>query len=176
MNEYSPEDNVQIEKAIKFLVERISHHGKNPKPVILHSIRVAFSLDVLGYGRDVVIAALLHDIIEDSETTAEEIKELFGKKISKLVVSCTFDKTIDDETEMYKKNFEKAAKTSKEALAIRAADLLDNSNYYHLVKDKQLYRRLLNKLDFFLVVAKKMIFGEKIYKALLKKRGELTNF
>lgn len=86
------------------------------------------------------------------------------------------DKTIDDETEMYKKNFEKAAKTSKEALAIRAADLLDNSNYYHLVKDKQLYRRLLNKLDFFLVVAKKMIFGEKIYKALLKKRGELANF
>jgi len=42
MNEYSPEDNVQIEKAIKFLVERISHRGKNPKPVILHSIRVAF--------------------------------------------------------------------------------------------------------------------------------------
>ena len=173
-SKHTPKDNIQIERAIKFLVERINQCGNNPKPVILHSIRVAFRLDTLDYNRDVIIAALLHDVVEDSETTIEEVKKYFGKKVGRLVASCTFDKKMKDKTEMYKKNFEKVAKTSEEALFIRAADLLDNSNYYYLVKEKQARQELLNKLDFFLSTSKKMIANKKIYKTLLKKRKELV--
>lgn len=176
ISRYNPEDNVQIENAIKFLVERISKCGNNPKPVILHSIRVAFNLDTHGYCKDMIIAALLHDIIEDSDTAIDEVGRVFGQRVKKLVASCTFDKKIEDKTKRYKSNFQKAIKTGKESLIIRAADLSDNSNYYHFVKDAQVYQRLLDKLDFFLRVSKKVIGKEEVYKVLLKKRGSLVNF
>lgn len=56
---------IKIEEAIKFLVFTVQESGMNPKPVILHSIRVWLNLQNLGYDKDVVVAAILHDILED---------------------------------------------------------------------------------------------------------------
>lgn len=169
-----PEDNSEIEKAIKFLVFSIEKSGKNPKPIIIHSIRTAFYLDYLGYSKNIVIAGLLHDLPEDSEVTLADVEEKFGKKVRKLVASCTFDRGIKDRAERYKDNFDKAARLGKEALVLRAADLLDNSHYYHLVKDEETYKRLLDKLDYFLQVSKKIISKEKVYKDLFNNRKALN--
>lgn len=170
----NPKDNDELQKAIKFLVFSIEKSGKNPKPVITHSIRTAFYLDYLGYSKDTVIAGLLHDLPEDSEVTLEDIEDRFGEKVRKLVASCTFDKKIEDKTERYKDSLDKAVKSGKEALVLRAADLLDNSHYYHLVKDEETYKRLLDKLDYFLQVSKKIISKEKVYKDLFNNRKALN--
>ena len=58
-----------VEKAIKYLVDAIKQSGHNPKPVILHSIRVGLFLFNQNYNQDIVIAAILHDILEDTDTT-----------------------------------------------------------------------------------------------------------
>lgn len=51
---------------------------------------------------DVLIAAVLHDTIEDTETTAEELHELFGEKITAIVLEVTDDKALHKETRKQK--------------------------------------------------------------------------
>jgi|SRR3989344_453211 len=162
----NPEDNYKIEEAIKFLVLSVEKTGTNPKPVITHSIRVAFRLDFYGYGMDVILAALLHDLLEDTVTSLEEIEDKFGKTVSELVSASTFNKEIEDKEERYKTSFDKALQSGRNALVIRAADLLDNSFYYSLVDDQKVYNHLLGKLSYFLKTAKNKIGKEKIYKDL----------
>lgn len=132
-----------IEKAVVFLVSSIEKSGKNPKPVILHSIRVAMHLENLGYNRDVVIGEILHDLLEDTDVTSKEIKQKFGNRISGLVEVNSFQKGIVDEVERYKRMYDQCLKYGKDALVIKAADILDNSNYYGARAD------LLEKMNYF---------------------------
>lgn len=170
---YTSTQDQQVENAIKFLVKRINESGHNPKPVILHSIRVGLHLYNAGYATDTVIAAILHDLLEDTETNLSEIKTKFGPKVAQLVESTTFDQTMLDKTERYKKNFDRACEIGREALIIRTADLLDNSNYYHLT-DNNTQRWLYEKLKYFLDVSKKLIGNEVIYKELVDRYAKLT--
>lgn len=127
---------------------------------------MAFCLDHYGYKKEVVQAALLHDLLEDTKASISEIEKKFGKDVVKLVSASTFDKGIEDKEARYKASFEKASKLGVDALVIRASDLLDNSFYYSLVKGKDLYGHLLEKLSYFLKLAKSKIGNEKIYKDL----------
>ena len=56
-----------VEKAISFLVYAFTTTGHNPKPVILHSIRTGLYLYHQNHAQDVVVAAILHDLIEDTD-------------------------------------------------------------------------------------------------------------
>jgi (p)ppGpp synthase/HD superfamily hydrolase len=162
----NPDDNYKIEEAIKFLVFSIEKTGTNPKPVITHCIRVAFRLDFYGYNKEVVQAALLHDLLEDTKVSFNKIEDKFGKSVAELVLASTFKKEIEDKEGRYKESFNRALQLGKNALVIRASDLLDNSFYYPLVGDKNVYNHLLGKLSYFLKIAKKKIGKEKIYKDL----------
>ncbi len=81
MTEY-PIDK-EIEEAIEFLVLAVHRSGKNSKPVILNSIRVGLHLHNLNYGKNTVIAALLHGVIEDTDVEIEEVKSKFGEEVKK---------------------------------------------------------------------------------------------
>lgn len=168
-----PEENCKIEKTIIFLVNSIINSGNNPKPVITHCIRVAFKLDESGCQTDIVISALLHDLLEDSDIRYEDIKKEFSTKIAETVRLLTFDETILDKDLQYKKNFDSLLK-NKDALIIRCVDLLDNSNYYRYVKDKDTKKYIRNKLDYFLKVARKQIGTTKFYKQLKRARADIA--
>ncbi|MBI5398367.1 HD domain-containing protein [Candidatus Woesearchaeota archaeon] len=165
----SPEVDKQIEEAIKFLVFVIHKSGKNPKPVILHSIRVGLNLYILGYDKDIVIAAILHDVIEDTNTKIEEVKSKFGSKVAKLVEANSFDDSIADRTERYKENFERCRKAGKDALIIKAADFFDNADYYNLASTNELANWLLEKLKYFIDNSKKELKDEALYREVVKK-------
>ena len=164
-----PETDKQIEEAIKFLVFTIHESGKNPKPVILHSIRVGLHLYNLGYEKDIVIAAILHDVIEDTDVKIEEIESKFGKKIAKLVEANSFDESIEDKTERYKENFERCCKAGRDALIVKAADFFDNADYYNLASTNELAKWLLEKLKYFIDNSKSELKDEILYKKLVKK-------
>ena len=165
----SPEIDKQIEEAIKFLVFAIENSGKNPKPVILHSIRVGIHLYNFGYDRDIVIAAILHDVIEDTDVKIEELESRFGQKIARLIGANSFDKGIINRTKRYKENFERCRKTGKNALIVKAADLFDNADYYHLAPTKELVKWLLGKLKYFIDHYKDELKEEVVYQSLVKK-------
>ncbi len=154
--------NKKMEEAIRFLVhsEPVCPSGK---PVILHSLRVAFYLMNDGYGTKVVIATVLHDVLEDTATSLENIKKKFGKGVAELVLACSFDKSVSNETRRYEESFQRAAKYGTEALVIKAADILDNS-YYIKLADYSKQKWLLEKIRHFLDISKNQIGRTKVYK------------
>ncbi len=77
------------------------HSGQRRKnaaaaPYINHPLEVAEHLSSVGgvTDEDILIAGLLHDTVEDTDTTREEIAGLFGENVASLVMECTDDKSL----------------------------------------------------------------------------------
>ncbi len=87
--------NEMVEKAIHFATER--HSGQTRKgtnmPYIFHPLEVMQILYSMRADNNLIIAGILHDTVEDTDTTLNEINELFGKDVAFLVASNTEDKT-----------------------------------------------------------------------------------
>lgn len=96
-------------------------------PYINHPIEVAEILWNLGQIHDpvVIISALLHDTIEDTETSPEEIRQLFGEQICLIVQEVTDDKTLP-KGERKQQQIKKASTISCEAQYVKLADKISN--------------------------------------------------
>ncbi|MDR0408547.1 MAG: RelA/SpoT family protein [Campylobacteraceae bacterium] len=84
------DNNKNILKAIELAVKQ--HEGqfrKSGEPYVVHPILVASIVAHYGGDEIMVIAALLHDVVEDTQTTVEEVEELFGKDVAKIVEGLT---------------------------------------------------------------------------------------
>jgi guanosine-3',5'-bis(diphosphate) 3'-pyrophosphohydrolase len=101
--------------------------NKEKTPYISHPIGVAYNLMGVGEIREtpVIIGALLHDTVEDTQTTFEEIENKFGKQVVSLVREVTDDKSLAKEA---RKRFQviNASHKSKGAAQIKLADKLFN--------------------------------------------------
>ena len=102
-------------------------NGSGGMPYIEHPMRVAALLDEHGYGDEVLAAALLHDVVEDSETTLDELREKFGEGVAGLVGAMTDDEELEDYRERKAEHRERLAAAPVEAMAIYGADKLTNS-------------------------------------------------
>ena len=158
----------EIEVAVVFLVSSYCASGRNPKPVILHSLRIAFRLLELGYSSRVVIAAILHDLVEDSDVSIEDIKRNFGKKIGNMVAAVSFDPTITDRKQRCLEMLKRVKREGREAMILKAADLYDNSFYIHLAENVTEQKYLIWKLETFLKLASQ-IKNEGVWKSLKKR-------
>ncbi|MDW8106620.1 MAG: bifunctional (p)ppGpp synthetase/guanosine-3',5'-bis(diphosphate) 3'-pyrophosphohydrolase [Armatimonadota bacterium] len=91
VREYAPDaDTARLVDAYLFAEER--HHGqmrKSGEPYITHPLAVAHILADLQMGINTVIAGLLHDVLEDTKTTPEEIEQRFGATVRSLVEGVT---------------------------------------------------------------------------------------
>src|SRR5579862_1116892 len=96
-------------------------------PYINHPIALANVLWGEGRVHDpvVICAALLHDTIEDTETTAEEIRASFGAKVARVVEEVSDDKTLDKATRK-RLQVEHAPHISREAKLVKLADKICN--------------------------------------------------
>ncbi len=108
------------------------HTGQNRKgndesPYINHPLEVVHLLTNVGKIDDytVLIAALLHDTVEDTETTTAEIAELFGAEISSIVMELTDDKSLP-EAERKRLQIEHAPHLSPQAKVVKLADKISN--------------------------------------------------
>ena len=149
----SPENSFKIEKAVSYLVKEYNESGKNPKPVILHSLRVGIYLLESGYETDIVITGILHDLIEDSEVSFNDIKNNFSSDIATWVEAVSFKPDINDPIEQYREMFKRTISAGKIPTIVKAADILANSIYIHLVPDLEKQRMLLQKILYFIDIA-----------------------
>lgn len=101
-------------------------NGSGGMPYVEHPVTVAARLDEHGYREEVLAAALLHDVVEDSETTLEDLRELFGDEVAGMVGALTDDESIESYRERKTEHRERVAAADGEALAIYAADKLTN--------------------------------------------------
>lgn len=83
-----------VSKAIEIAVK--AHDGmrrkKSKTPYILHPLEAAVIVSTMTSDQNVIAAAILHDVVEDTNVTIEEIEETFGKRVKDLVESETEDK------------------------------------------------------------------------------------
>jgi len=96
-------------------------------PYINHPIEVAELLARVGGVRDVEVlsAALLHDTVEDTETTPAELEGAFGPRVRSLVAEMTDDKTLDKQVRK-RLQVEHAPHLSHDAKQIKVADKISN--------------------------------------------------
>lgn len=144
----NPTDRENIEKAYDFA--RLKHEGqfrKSGLPYIHHLIEVAFILSELQAGPSTIIAGLLHDVVEDTDVTVEEIQKTWGKDVAMIVDSVTkiqrlkLSKKGDDSSFVYedhRKIFLGMAKDIR-VIIIKLADRLHNlRTLYYLKPERQL--------------------------------------
>ena len=117
-------------KAVAFAADK--HRTQRRKdadasPYINHPIALANVLANEGGVTDVVVlsAAVLHDTIEDTNTTAEELTAIFGPKITATVLDVTDDKTLDKHVRK-QRQIEHAPHITKEAKLVKLADKICN--------------------------------------------------
>ena len=131
-----------VQKAFEFANEAHKNvRRRSGVPYIIHPIQVAkIVVSDIGLGYKSIVAALLHDVVEDTEYTVDDIKNLFGQKVASLVDGLTKMKIVLDEEDRTKQsgyqteslqaeNFKKILLTMNDdvrVVLIKLADRLHN--------------------------------------------------
>lgn len=121
-----------IRKAFNVALE--AHQGvrrKSGEPYIFHPLSVArICVDEIGLGTTSIVAALLHDVVEDTELTVKDIERDFGKKIAKIIDGLTkISGVFEHGSSQQAENFRKMLLTLSEdvrVILVKLADRLHN--------------------------------------------------
>lgn len=158
-------DNKLIMKAYNYAVNK---HGnqcrKSGEPYIIHPLNVAYILADIGLDDSTICAALLHDVVEDTEATNNDIKKEFSEEIADMVAGVTklsnmmFTSVEEQQVEDYRKMFLAMGKDIR-VIIIKLADRLHNMRTLKFLKrDRQianaketmeLYAPLANRLGLY---------------------------
>ncbi len=101
-------------------------NGSGGRPYIEHPIAVAELLAEHGFPDEVLAAALLHDVVEESETEVDEIRARFGEPVGDLVEALTDAEEIQPYERRKDVHRARVEEAGPDALAIYAADKLAN--------------------------------------------------
>ena len=194
-------DTKKIKKAYNYAVQ---HHGdqkrKSGEPYIIHPIQVAYILSTLGLDDDTICAALMHDLVEDTDVTIEDISTNFSPEIAEMVNGVTklgqinYISKEEQQVENYRKMFLAMGKDIR-VILIKLADRLHNMRTLkYLSRDRQianaketmeLYAPLANRLGVYSLkweledLSFKYLYPEEyreIVEGINKKRDERLKF
>jgi len=128
--QFTPSPLADLVKAVAFAADK--HRNQRRKdadasPYINHPIALANVLVNEGGVQDVTVlcAAVLHDTIEDTETTADELRALFGDQVASVVLEVTDDKSLEKSVRK-QKQIEHAPHISPQAQLVKLADKISN--------------------------------------------------
>lgn len=163
-----------FEETEKLVKERIKWFRKWTKndPNYLHSFHVRDILKENRFDETVQMAGLLHDIIEDWETSFDELKKLwYSDEVIRLVDLATHDVENKDTLQRRKdmmKRLEDAC--DKNARAVKLADICDNVNGCHTMPKLERKRRFLyKKCPYFVEQWNKWFWGTEFYLEFLRR-------
>lgn len=128
----SKEDTRIIRKAFDVAVEAHKDmRRKSGEPYIFHPIAVArICVDEMGLGATAVVCALLHDTVEDTHITLEDVEDLFGSKVRLIIDGLTkIPEVFDENASVQAENFRKMVLTISDdirVVLIKLADRLHN--------------------------------------------------
>lgn len=137
-------DLEEISNAIDFIVDKHKdQYRKSGEPYYIHPIEAAKILADLKLDKVSIISTLLHDVVEDTDTTLDEIKAIFGEKVAEIVDGVTkigkyqFENIEDAKVENFRKLIISTAKDIR-VILVKLADRLHNlRTLNHLKEDKQ---------------------------------------
>ena len=154
-------------RSLEEYVEYIKHkHGKQTRkqgtPYYLHPVEVCNILKENGFPKEYQITGLFHDLLEDTDTTYEEIELISNKDIAEAVRLVTKEKgyIMADYIDRISKN--------DMAKMVKLADRLHNISETHLASKEFQKKYIYETEKYYLNLAKGTIFEEKIKEELVK--------
>lgn len=143
---------------------RAAHNGvrrRSGEPYIIHPISVAqVVVQEIGLGYKSIVAALIHDVVEDTEYTIEDIERLFGTKIASLVDGLTKIKSaFDSKTSSQAENFKRILLTLNDdvrVILIKLADRLHNMRTLEFMPDHKKSKILSETMYIFIPLAHRL--------------------
>ena len=116
-------------------------------PYLEHPLGVATVLWQAGVDSESIVAAVCHDLLEDTECTAEQIESACGKQVLSIVEALTNDSTLSDKTDWEEKKVKYIASVGsfgKEAIVVSVADKICNLRSFlaqYKVEGKKIWRK-----------------------------------
>lgn len=161
---YNPE--VDEERLNRAYVYTVQMHGTQKRasgdPYFSHPVEVAGLMTDLKMDEDTIITALLHDTVEDTLTTSEDIEQHFGPDVARLVDGVTKLSKIEAQTEDERaaenlRKFLLAISDDLRVLLVKLADRLHNMRTLHFIKNEQKRRRIATEtIDIFAPLAERI--------------------
>jgi GTP diphosphokinase / guanosine-3',5'-bis(diphosphate) 3'-diphosphatase len=164
-SEGSPADSTLVCQAFEFAY--CLHEGQlraSGEPYIAHPVAVAGLLRDLGGGAEMIAAGFLHDVIEDTDVTAEEIERRFGAGVRQLVEGVTklsklnFSSKKDQQAENFRRMFLAMAKDIR-VIVVKLADRLHNMRTLEHLNDEKRRRIALETREIFAPLANRLGIG-----------------
>lgn len=194
-------DSKLIMKAYNYSVEKHKDQKRESgEPYIVHPLQVAFTIAEMGLDEPTIVAAILHDVVEDTDATNENIANLFGQEVADMVSGVTklsniqFASVEENQVENYRKMFLAMGKDIR-VILIKLADRLNNMRTLKYLKRErqiaiaketmELYAPLANRLGLYNIKAElddlsfKYIYPEEyreIVEGINKKKDERLKF
>ena len=164
VRKYHPSDDISmIEKAYRVASE--AHHDqkrKSGEPYIIHPLCVAIILADLELDKETIVAGLLHDVVEDTSITSEQLREEFGEEVEELVEGVTklgrlnykADK-VEVQAENLRKMFLAMAKDIR-VILIKLADRLHNMRTLRYMKPEKQKEKARETMDIYAPIAQRL--------------------
>ena len=194
-------DTKLIMKAYNLAAEKHKDQKRGSgEPYIIHPLNVAYILASIGMDDNTLCAALLHDVVEDTDVTGKDLTDMFGEEISDMVAGVTKLSTIqfatleETQVENYRRMFLAMGKDIR-VILIKLADRLHNMRTLKYLKRErqianaketlELYAPLANRLGLYSIKAEledlgfKYMYPEKYYdlvESINKKKDERLKF
>lgn len=163
---YCAEDDLAlIEAAYRFAAEAHKDQTrKSGEPFIAHPIEVALILADLRMDADTLCAALLHDTVEDTETTVEEVSDRFNPQVAQLVQGVTkitrieVESLTDEQAATIRKMFVAMSKDIR-VIVIKLADRLHNMRTLSALKEDRRIFKARETLEIYAPIAHRLGIG-----------------
>ena len=157
-----PQDVEHVREAIEF--SRVAHAGQlrqSGDPYVTHPIAVARILTTLHIDVQAIVAALLHDVVEDTEITSEDIATKFGKPVAELVDGLSkldrlqFETREDAQAENFRKMLLAMARDVR-VILIKLADRLHNMRTLESMAREKCERIARETMDIYAPIANRL--------------------
>ncbi len=159
----APGTNIElVEKAYLFADAKHKNQlRKSGEPYIIHPLAVAEIVVEIGLDTDAILAALLHDCLEDTDASYDEIVRLFGQTVAELVEGVTkltrvnFSTTEEQQMENLRKMFMAMSKDIR-VILIKISDRLHNMRTLEYQSSKKQYSKSMETMEIYAPLAHRL--------------------
>ncbi len=164
IRKYHPSDDISlVEKAYKLAADfHKEQKRKSGEPYIIHPLCVAIILADLELDKETIVAGILHDVVEDTSMTLEEVEKEFGAEVALLVdgvtkltqISWSMDK-VEIQAENLRKMFLAMAKDIR-VILIKLADRLHNMRTLQYMRPEKQKEKARETMDIYAPIAHRL--------------------